>query len=158
MKKLMALFTVAFFAISILSAPVTAGPGCGSLKGSKCALTGKTCTDTKKVEAKPETAAACFHTTLSVEGLDDTEKTEKLGKTLSATEGVYCVDKLDAEKGKAVICFDPAKIEAPKLATVITEMGFKAKVLSTAEGHPADCTPEKMAQCKKTCPGHADKK
>jgi len=162
-KKIIAVLATAFFAISVLSAPVMAGPGCGSLKGSKCALTGKTCTSVKKeVEKTSATTMSCANATLAIEGLKDTEKTKKMTKMLSATDGVYCVDHIDAETGKAVVCFDPAKIEAAKLAGVISEFGLKAKVLSSAEGHPADCTPEKMSACQKTCQktctGHGDKK
>ena len=157
MKKIIIVFGVALFAISIISAPVMAGSGCASLKGSKCALTGKTCTSVKTAEAETEKPAGIAHAVLSIDGLKDTEKTEKMSKMLGETEGVYCVDHIDAENGKAVVCFDPAKVEAAKLAGAVSDFGMKAKVLSSAEGHPADCTPEKMAQCKKTCPGHADK-
>ena len=159
MKRFIAVLAIAFFAISVISAPVMAGPGCESLKGSKCALTGKTCTSVKK-EAEKTSAKemSCANATIAIEGLKDVEKTEKMTKMLGATDGVYCVDHIDAEKGTALVCFDPAKVEAKKLAGVISEFGLKAKVLSTAEGHPADCSPEKMAACKKTCSGHADKK
>jgi len=156
-KKIIIVFAVALFAISIISAPVMAGSGCASLKGSKCALTGKTCTAVKTAEAETEKPAGIANATLSIDGLKDTEKTEKMSKMLSETEGVYCVDHIDTKNGKAVVCFDPARIEAAKLAGVISDFGMKAKVLSTADGHPVDCTPEKMARCKKTCPASADK-
>ena len=85
MKKIIIVFAVALFAISIISAPVMAGSGCASLKGSKCALTGKTCTAVKTAEAETEKPAGIANATLSIDGLKDTEKTEKMSKMLGVS-------------------------------------------------------------------------
>lgn len=161
MKRIIALTAVVALAISMFAAPVMAGSGCESLKSGKCALTGKACTAAQAsttTDATAEKKMSCSNATMAVEGLKDAAAVEKLNKTLGETEGIYCVEKLDTENGKAVICFDPAKTDAAKLATIMTDLGFSTKVLSTAEGHPADCTPEKMAQCKKPCPMSAETK
>jgi len=164
-KRIIALVAVVALAISMIAAPVMAGSGCESLKAGKCALTGKACTSAKEtttsdatVDATAEKKMSCSNATLAVEGLKDAAAVEKLGKMLGETEGIYCVEKFDTENGKAVVCFDPAKTDATKLAGAMTEFGFATKVLSTAEGHKEGCTPEQMAKCKKTCPMSGDKK
>ncbi|MEW5923665.1 MAG: hypothetical protein AB1746_06725 [Candidatus Zixiibacteriota bacterium] len=161
MKRFIAFTAVFALAVTMFAAPVMAGSGCESLKAGKCAITGKACTSAKDAtttDATAEKKMSCSNATMAVEGLKDAEAVEKLGKMLGEAEGIYCVEKFDTENGQAVICFDPATTDATKLAAAMTEFGFATKVLSTAEGHMAGCTPEKMAECKKPCPMSGEKK
>ena len=131
---------VLFFSLTLLlglmfvAAPMAkAGSKCNSMKLTACSgqkspdsknLTGDLCKD---YEGK------CEDITLAIKGMTCPGCESSLKKALEAEEGVIKICSIDHKSGQAVVCFDPDKIKAEKLAETVTKSGYKAEIAQVAD-------------------------
>nr|MBN2278706.1 heavy-metal-associated domain-containing protein [candidate division Zixibacteria bacterium] len=147
MKKILVLASLGFLLVIVSTSLSLAGPGCPSGKTpADCKMAGTpACPSMIKAETdkKVEENVQCADVTLTIEGMKDAESEAAISKAVTAMEGVIKVQSISASEGKAVVCFDPKKADAAKIASVIEGAGFKARVT----GETKICNPAVKAEC-----------
>jgi len=145
-KKFLLLTSLSFLLVFVSAALVFAGPGCGKKEASNCAMAGTpACPSMLKANAdkKAEENVACSDVTLTIEGMKDADSETQISKAVTGIDGVIKVVSISQTEGKAVVCFDPKKADATKIASVVEDAGFKARVTGEAK----TCTEEAKAKC-----------
>lgn len=163
--------------------PETTGKGvCPSMKAggvSKCMVDGKMSGDASKTggcpfgkmtEAKATTADAkcdhegkCADLTLAIRGMTCTGCERTITEALKSDKGVIKVVSIDYKTGKAVVCYDPAKVEQGKLAALVIKSGYQAEVVpasatSSAVTGKGACCNISTGKCEKKADAKTDDK
>jgi copper chaperone CopZ len=147
-KKTAVFLMTLFLGLMLSYSVVEAGPGCGLSKKSSAACSkscAKVCSvhiTNKGEEAKTESgmicdkkcdyAGKCMTLHMNVEGMVCGGCESTITKALTDIKGVVKVHSVDHETGLAVVCFDPDKVESTRLTKVVTNTGYKAKVIPAA--------------------------
>lgn len=117
---------------------VNSGSGCGAYRASeaKAQMVGSGCGASKTTEATTASADACCGyagkcatLTLSVAGMTCGGCESPVKEALMSDKGVIKVVTVDYKAGKAVVCYDPDKVEKGKLATLVSDKGYKAEIM-----------------------------
>jgi copper chaperone CopZ len=134
---------------------VNSGSGCGAYKTSeaKAQMVGSGCGASKTTEATTVSADAhcdytgkCATLTLSVAGMTCGGCESSVKEALMSDKGVIKVVSVDYKAGKAVVCYDPDKVESGKLAALVSDKGYKAEIMpavatsTTDAGKGAACS------------------
>jgi len=163
--------------------PETTGKSaCPSMKSGgvpKCAMDGKMSGDAAKgggcpfgkmTEAKATSADAkcdyqgkCADLTLAIKGMTCTGCEQTITEALKSDKGVIKVVSIDYKTGKAVVCYDPAKVEQGKLAALVTNTGYQAEIVPasatlTAVTGKGACCSVSTGKCEKKADPKTDDK
>ncbi len=110
-------------------------------------------TKTAGADACCDYKGKCADLTLSIKGMTCTGCEQKIQEALKSDKGVIKVISVDYKTGKAVVCYDPEKVEKGKLAELVTKTGYEAEIIpasvtstsTTTRGATCDITSEKCA-------------
>jgi copper chaperone len=81
----------------------------------------------------------CAALTLSVKGMTCAGCENKVIEALKSDKGVIKVVSVDYKTGKAIVCYDPEKVEQGKLAALVTNAGYASEIMqATAGSTPAN--------------------
>lgn len=117
---------------------VNSGSWCGAYKTSeaKAQMVGSGCGVSKTTEATTANAdthcdytGKCATLTLSVVGMTCSGCESSVKEALMSDKGVIRVVSVDYKAGKAVVCYDPDKVESSKLAALVSDKGYKAEIM-----------------------------
>ena len=130
--------------------------GCGSYKATEikadAQMIGADCGASKTTEATTASADAhcdytgkCATLTMSVKGMTCGGCESSVKEALMSDKGVIKVVSVDYKAGKAVVCYDPDKVETGKLAALVSDKGYQAEIMpavatsTTDAGKGASC-------------------
>ena len=135
--------------------------GCAGMKATeaKAQMVGSGCGASKTTEATTASAGAhcdytgkCATLTLNVNGMTCGGCESSVKEALLSDKGVIKVVSVDYKEGKAVVCYDPDKVESGKLAALVSDKGYKAEVVpavaTSGTGKAVSC-PVTGTQCEK---------
>lgn len=123
------------FAFMAMTNFVMAGPGCSAKDKAGCT---KTCdikgdkADGELINAKADcdyTAGKCETISMNIAGMHCGGCESSISAALMKQDGVIKVVSIDYKSGTATVCFDPAKVKSDKLATLVTQKGYKAEII-----------------------------
>jgi len=125
----------------------------GECPMSKMTEANATLTDpaTTTADANCQMKGKCADLALSIKGMTCTGCEQKITDALMSDKGVLKVVSIDYKTGKAVVCYDPAKVEQGKLAELVGSAGYKAEII------PATAT-ETVTKGKGACCAAGSKK
>ena len=132
-KKVPILSLTLLLGLMFVAAPmVEAGSKC--TRGKTTACTGHGSADGKATDdVCANYEGKCEDITLAIKGMTCPGCESSLKKALEAEEGVIKICSIDHKSGQAVVCFDPDKIKAEKLAETVTKSGYKAEIAQVAD-------------------------
>ena len=129
------------FAFMAMTNLVLAGPGCSVSKGDKAACA-KTCgindakaekTEGQMINADGKAgcdyAGKCETISMNITGMTCGGCESSITTALMKQDGVIKVLAIDHKSGTATVCFDPTKVKSDKLASLVTEKGYKAEIM-----------------------------
>jgi copper chaperone CopZ len=84
--------------------------------------------ETAKAENSSRADDGLVLATFNVKGLTDSGCETEVGQKLQECDGVTEVVEVSQKDNTVIVKFDPAKTQADKLASTITDLGYKAEV------------------------------
>lgn len=130
---------------------VTASAGCTHAAKTACKMTPEQCA--KLCSKKCDKDSKCEFTTFSVKGMTCGGCENSVKAALTKVDGVCKVISISYKDGVANVCYDATKTNSAALATVITNKGFGAEVMTAAT-----VTDAPKAGCKPGCKSHGTAK
>ncbi len=129
--------------------------GCPMGKMTQASTTTDPATTTASAKCDPTMCGPtgkCADLTLAITGMTCTSCEQKITEALMSDKGVLKVVSIDYKTGKAVVCYDPAKIEQGKLAALVVGSGYQAEVVpasatSVASTGKGACCRSGSAKC-----------
>lgn len=131
-----------------------ANSGSGSCSGMK-ATKANSGSDVTTADAKCDYKGKCADLTMNIKGMTCTGCEAAITDALKANKGVIKVVSIDYKTGKAVVCYDPDKVESSQLTTVVTKTGYQAEIIPAVATSTTN-TPKKGLVCDMT--GKCEKK
>ncbi|SYZ72371.1 exported hypothetical protein [Candidatus Zixiibacteriota bacterium] len=120
--------------------------GAGSC-ASSCASKGMTQAKMANAMGECDYKGNCDYITMNIKGMTCTGCENTVTEALKADKGVIKVVSVDYKTGKAVVCYDPSKVESAKLASLVTTSGYQAEVMPAVAKTTGTKTMKKGGTC-----------
>jgi copper chaperone CopZ len=138
----------------IKATAVNSGSGaCSGMKATKA--NSASGSEVTSADAKCDYKGKCADITMNIKGMTCTGCEASITEALKKNEGVIKVVSIDYKTGKAVVCYDPTKVESSQLTAVVTKSGYEAEIIPAVATSSTNA-PKKGLVCDMT--GKCEKK